>query len=483
MSLDVVSMFPNLPHNLILEAISNKWIFLKNILPLSKQEFLTGISTLLHSTFFQFNNCYYHQITGTPMGSCTSPWFADITIEALEKNALEKLKSSTCLKTHNYFSLPPNFSNEPVLLYKRYVDDILLIIKDNMVENAHKIFNNYHPSIQFTIEQENKNKIHFLDLEIIRIPDEHAKINWYRKPTFSGRYLNFLSHHPTPQKKAIIYGLVDKCIFLSDPNFHRKNLELIKQFLLSNNYPLQFINKHIKKRLFHLKSNNPTPKNRQKRNRFIVIPYYKNITPTINNCLSKLNIDVINKTTKKLNAFITLGKDKLDKLDRSNVVYKINCRDCESNYIGQSLRKLSFRLNEHRSYVEKNCQKSVIAKHANSMNHKIDFDNIKILDNEAILKKRLFSEMVNIHISQKTLNKIEDTAGLKNTYENTIDLLQQKLNSHHIKKPLNILFYSHFFPLPHLFFLYIYLEILFQSPNQLPTDSRIFSTLINKVLK
>ena len=91
---------------------------------------------------------------------------------------------------------------------------------------------------------------------------------------------------------------------------------------------------------------------------------------------------------------------------------KINCQDYDSNYIGQSYRKLSFRLSEHRGYVRKNCE--------------IDFDNIKILDNEKIYGNRIFSEMVKIYITKNTLNKIENMAGLKSNYDNTINLLQKK---------------------------------------------------------
>ena len=71
--------------------------------------FKTRTSLLLQSLYMQFYNHYYHETTDTPMGACTSPWFADITIEALELNALDKLKSNICLKPQIFFSnpLPP----------------------------------------------------------------------------------------------------------------------------------------------------------------------------------------------------------------------------------------------------------------------------------------------------------------------------------------------------------------------------------------
>jgi len=40
------------------------------------------------------------------------------------------------------------------------------------------------------------NKLNFLDMMIINNKDK-LEFNWYKKPTFSGSTLNFLSHHPT----------------------------------------------------------------------------------------------------------------------------------------------------------------------------------------------------------------------------------------------------------------------------------------------
>ena len=94
------------------------------MLPLTKNEFLGGIKFLLDSTYFKFNNKYYKQILGAPIGFCTSPWFADLVLEALENNALKKLNSSNVL--NNIFI---DWENKPVLFYKRYVDDFILISK------------------------------------------------------------------------------------------------------------------------------------------------------------------------------------------------------------------------------------------------------------------------------------------------------------------------------------------------------------------
>ena len=80
-SFDVVSLFTNISFDLIISDMKRKWKFLKSFLPLTRQEFLNGIMLLLNSAYFQFNNQFYKQILGDPMGFCTSPWFAEIVLE------------------------------------------------------------------------------------------------------------------------------------------------------------------------------------------------------------------------------------------------------------------------------------------------------------------------------------------------------------------------------------------------------------------
>ena len=115
-------------------------------------------------------------------------------------------------------------------------------------------------------------------------------------------------------------------------------------------------------------------------------------------------------------------------------MYKINCSECVSSYIGQTSRKLSFRVDEHSKCVqkainlEKNYDKSALAVHVYETKHSIDFNKIKILDTEKSLKKGLFSEMVKIHSTNNIINRMKDTENLKEMYKNTVDLLNNKLN-------------------------------------------------------
>jgi len=64
--------------------------------------------------------------------------------------------------------------------------------------------------------------------------------DWYQKPTFSGRILNYFSQHPVTQKRGVVMNLTDK-VFLSHSDFQQKNFSFIINFLLDNFYPLDFI--------------------------------------------------------------------------------------------------------------------------------------------------------------------------------------------------------------------------------------------------
>lgn len=366
-SFDVVSLFSNIPKHLILEALADKWKYLKSFLCISKSEFLQGIDVLLDSTYLQFNGKFYKQILGAPMGFCTSSWFADIVLEKLENNCL-------------------NVLNNNILRYFRYVDDCFLIIKKDKILDAIDTFNNYNNQLQFTYEVESDNCINFLDISITRRPDDFPLTNWYRKNTASGRYINFHSHHPFSQKVAIVYTLVDKAILLSDKSFHNQNISIIKTFLIANDFPIHIINKYINKRLAHIhnKQTNNNSQNKTQRSfsnyNTITFPYNKYINPKIKGILHKHNIALINKTTDKFNKYIKLGKDIVDKDDINIAVYKIDCNDCDATYIGMTTRALKHRKKEHARCIKNKDERSPLAIHHINTGHNFNIENTQIID-------------------------------------------------------------------------------------------------------
>jgi len=90
-SLDVVSLFTNVPLNLALNSISERWEYIKCVTKIKKDDFMTAIEFVLSSTYFTFKNKIYKQIYGISMGSPLSPTVVDLVMRDLEESVLNSL--------------------------------------------------------------------------------------------------------------------------------------------------------------------------------------------------------------------------------------------------------------------------------------------------------------------------------------------------------------------------------------------------------
>ena len=137
----------------------------------------------------------------------------------------------------------------------------------------------------------------------------------YKKPTFSGRYLKFLSHHSMSTKIGIIKIICHKIAQLSDASLHKKNFQQLKNDRVLNNFPKHFIN-----RIFNSFSNKLDINNNNTRDPYskpdfkntIVLPLLPTISNNIKHTLkSKCNINPVYRAPFKLNCIIKPNKDPL----------------------------------------------------------------------------------------------------------------------------------------------------------------------------
>ncbi|EFN65835.1 hypothetical protein EAG_05269, partial [Camponotus floridanus] len=288
-----------------------------------------------------------------------SPIIAEFTLQDLKSRAIATLR----------VDLP---------FYFRYVDDVVLAAPPSMGRTILDTFNSFHTRLQFAVEEGADNRLNFLDVTII-LEDGLFLFNWFHKPTLSGRYLHFESRHSLCQKKGKIIGLTDKVFWLSHSKFHKENFKFIINILSNNGYPLSFIFHtiidrlnillpryfifHISYLIFHIS--------------YFNVPYINNISDceSFRLCVRDLDVKLSYTGINNLCRFIKVGKDKVEKDSRSNIVYKINCMNCDASYVGQTGRLLRTRIKEHIRNLM-----SVIAEHR-ALEHTFDFD-IEILDEE-----------------------------------------------------------------------------------------------------
>ena len=88
------------------------------------------------------------------MGSTLGPVIARILMEELEKSSITTLMEYL---TH----------------WKQYVHNTIAVIKLASTESVLPTLNNFHQNIKFTYELEQKRKIKFLDILLIRNPENY----------------------------------------------------------------------------------------------------------------------------------------------------------------------------------------------------------------------------------------------------------------------------------------------------------------------
>ncbi|KAM0737155.1 hypothetical protein ACS0PU_000248 [Formica fusca] len=109
---------------------------------------------------------------------------------------------------------------------------------------------------------------------------------------------------------------------------------------------------------------------------------------------------------------------------RQNVIYKIDCNDCDASYVGQTRRQLNTRITEHKNHIRRNASNhSVITEHRINFNHNFDWDGVRILDTEPQLRRRLISEILYIKRQKNGLNLQMDTETLPDVYLAVLDKL------------------------------------------------------------
>ncbi|KYN40057.1 hypothetical protein ALC56_05544 [Trachymyrmex septentrionalis] len=266
--------------------------------------------------------------------------------------------------------------NFDILFYYRYIDDICTAVPPSQIDGLLEQFNSFHPCLQFTVER-GGDTINFLNITV-SINKNRCNFDWYRKPTFSGRFLNFHSNHPLTQKIGTIFSLIDRAFLLSDGMFHTKNLTFIINILLQKDYPLDFIFDSINQRIKnwikkrHKVHNVVTDSDcTNESTSWLTVPFIPLHTEkfrTLNR--NKSDIRVAFHSPNKMGKYIKVQKDTCPLTSKSNVVYKISCNNCDASYVGQTGRQLKTRIAEHRNHIRhKASARSVITEHRLLHNH------------------------------------------------------------------------------------------------------------------
>lgn len=227
-SLDVESLFTNVPVNHTIEIILNNVYNHPNLLaPNIPSETLKKLLVICttKTPFKSHEGKIYQQIDGVSMGSPLGPTFANFYMCHLEN---ETFKSNPQLKP---------------MVYCRFVDDILLIVDNfDQLLVLKRIFEE-NSVLKFTFEIETCKKIAFLDTLLDR-SNNKLTTSVYSKPTNSGECLNYNSNCPQRYKISVIKTFLHRAYSISSTwNGFDLEIKRIKQLLINNNFPNFIVDK------------------------------------------------------------------------------------------------------------------------------------------------------------------------------------------------------------------------------------------------
>ena len=359
---------------------------LQELFPQSQGDYRNSLLDLLEfclsTTYFTFRDDYYKQVHGCAMGSPVSPIMANIFMEKFEEKVLEECPCA------------------PKVWY-RFVDDTFSIIQKDHLEPFTEYINRVNDHISFTREEECDSSLPFLDTRVTVKANGELTTTVYRKPTHTGSFLKYDSHHPLHQKLGVVRTLSHRArVVCSDTSARQKELDNIKDSLSNCDYPEWIIRKGQKEQLHHTNQEEPEDEHR----RFACVPFVKGVTEPITRILQDSGFKVAMKPHRNLRQELVAPKDPVK--DKLGVVYEIDCAECDAKYVGQTGRNLSQRVKEHRTATEKGqILKSGIAQHAWDAHHDIAWDNIKVLEQEPRERRRQIKEALLIKQHAPRMNR------------------------------------------------------------------------------
>lgn len=379
MSLDVKDMYTNIPTNDTIKIIKEN--NLKNIE--YKEEIVDVVRICLQQNYFRFNNKYYIQNEGLPMGSPLSPIIAEIYMNNLENKIVTEMDKEK--KISNWI---------------RYVDDILIIWEGSTEEfkNFTEQINKINKGIKFQ-EEIGGAEINFLDLNI-KIKNLELEFNIYRKGTYTDLIIPADSYHPNNHKMAALNSFCYRAVkYLEKEECKNTEIKKIKQIARNNKYNPRIINNMIRKIENKPRMEEQKELGKEKDEIFKGgITYIGHPTKKIQKCFEKYKIRIGIKNNKSIFDMIKNAQTEEIPILSKSGVYKLKCEECDKIYLGETGRMLKIRLNEHAKGKDILTTNSLFARHFNETKHKFPnlTENVEIIRLEDNIYKRKLIEEVEI---------------------------------------------------------------------------------------
>ena len=376
----------------LLECKINSDKKLKQRTDLEKYELIELARLVTECPYFECEFGFFTQEGGTPMGGPLSRLLADLVLE----NKVEKV-------------IQEDQKWKDIWDWVRLIDDTLFAWESiDQFMQFYDFLNNIHPTIKWTYELEEQGKLPIFDILIIR-DDQDFQTTVYRKPTHSNRYIHYTSSQAWKEKAGTIRTLKQRAVdYCSTEQLLEEELNHLHKTFVQNGYP-----DHLVSRILYQDS-----KQRERQpdpSRAFYVPFHLRAWRLFRILEKDFNAEIVYTKTTTLGDILKKKKRTPDEIYKSNVVYKIPCKEpCPVSYIGQTGKTLKTRTKQHaemcrRKTTVKNLLKSEkkdngLAYHHLKTDHEFDFENAKVPGVEKNYWQRLILEGIEIKNAQNTAN-------------------------------------------------------------------------------
>lgn len=397
-TIDVKDMYTNISIRRVIELIKSNRMKEYQY----KGQLIKNIEVCMEQNYFRFNNKYYIQTRGLPMGSSLSPIMAEIYMNNFEEQVIQKSEYKNKIKK-----------------WIRYVDDVLIIWEGDMAEIKEFIeeLNKIEEGIQFK-EEIGIEEISYLDLKINIKENRKLEYDIFRKKTHTDLIIPNESYHPINYKMSAINAMCERAIScLENGETLKKEIKMIKQIIRNNNYKESIVDKIIK-RIKNKKQHEDKNKKEEEEEYLGALTYIGWNTQKIKKCFDKYGVKMAIKRSRTVFDLINNKNTEDIPITQKSGVYKIECEDCNMVYIGESGRAVECRMKEHSKGRNVNTTNSLYARHFNETKHKFTdpTENCKIIKIENKVEERKLKEELEI-LKQRKKDKSK-LMNIKINFEN-----------------------------------------------------------------
>ena len=261
------------------------------------------------------------------------------------------------------------------------------------------------------------NKLPFLDT-IVTHDNGTFKTAVYRKPTTTGLGQHFRSYTPYLYKINSIRTLVNRAYNLcTDWKTFHIELTFLKNFFVTNGYPLYLFDKVTKAFLCKKFSNPLIVTTVKKDHKYVKLPYMgklsfdlrKQLKTLLQNNYPQIKFTFVFTNTNTIGNFLKQRVSRNTDLV-SNVVYLFTCSGCQARYVGSTTRWLRDRVLEHQGKSTRTGRPlaspsfSAIREHSREHSHPFSNTDFSILTSNSSRHDLILSESLFIQRMKPELN-------------------------------------------------------------------------------